>query len=379
MTTIPSKLNHFDPIDSAKVWAIAPRDLLASKTNRLAYVDLMRGWMICLVVIAHCFGQASLDESSWIASLNPTGWATKVFVMLTGFSALIILGADRPANARRIYRRAAQVAMIALVSNVLSIILTRGSLGAGLDSLSFRLPWTISQFLIPTSIILAASPMVAWLCRRYGAGMVVIGSVATWFGSDWIGWYWAESLDGVARLALVGNDIISLPLLHYVLAGISVQAMAAWLVGMAQSGDLSRLKKFSFTAVSLGGAILIGDGLWDAWIGELDHVINPAIALSRFVVFMHLSLWISRAAVRGSAWADGLAQFIGPIGRSALLIFVGHRPVVHAVGALVQDWGRFDLAKLLIMIIWVFVILQFGLWMRSQWPRLDRRLTSIGL
>ncbi len=379
MEIVQTKLNRFQAaVIALSRWAIVPTDLLASKNNRLAYVDFMRGWMICLVVIAHCFGQSAMQQDSWLWNLNPTGWATKVFVMLTGFSALVILRADRKENANRIYRRALQVALIALISNMLSVMLTKVSITAAIDSLLFRLPWTISQFLIPTALILAISPSVARLCHRFGSGHIVLVCVVVWFGSDWLAWYYGENLTGLAELALHGNAIISLPILHYVLAGMSVQALAAWLADCASEKDTQSLKLFSLSSFGIGTAVLIGDMYWNDWIGDIDHLLNAAVALSRFVVFLHLSLWICRAAEIGSDWALKLAGFIKPIGQSALLIFIGHRPVVHAVGALVNDWSRFELAKLVFLIVWVFVILQFGLQIRARSNLLHRRLASLG-
>jgi hypothetical protein len=351
-------------------------DLLRAPGRRFPYIDIMRGFMVALVVVAHTYGQADLRSDSWLYHLNPTGWATKVFVMLTGFSAVIILGAGDPQRAAKIYRRALEVGLIAWLSNALSMIWSHRGLDALIPALSFQLPWSISQYLIPTTVVLLLAPTMARIVHRIGAGLTLLLVLLLSMLVDAAAALGLASEDSVLGALLYGNPIVTIPLLHYIFAALAALCFAIFVcqLGVRHNGALGKLWA---GLVGVGLGFLIIDTFFEHWLGDWNEFVNPIVAWSRFVVFMHFSLWCSRRIQFHAVRA--FVTFVTPIGRSALLVFIAHRPVVHGVGGLMRRYDMTEALRLGLLLVLVFAILQFGLWLRKRLGWVDHGLARVGL
>lgn len=89
--------------------------------NRNLQIDLCRGLLFALMANTHALDLAQVAKDHWLRSdiWLPNGWATVVFVVLSGYGAGYIFSVREPDTARNraLRRRGVEILAVMLVSN----------------------------------------------------------------------------------------------------------------------------------------------------------------------------------------------------------------------------------------------------------------------
>lgn len=150
----------------------------AVSSGRINSIDMCRGVLFILMTNTHALGLAQINAIHWARSdlWLPNGWATIVFVVLSGYAAGYLLS-EREPEAKRdelLRRRALDILAVMFVSNTAFAALRELARGttdsifsftwyAGFLTLSTE--WTISGVLFPTALVLLVAPWVFRGCK----------------------------------------------------------------------------------------------------------------------------------------------------------------------------------------------------------------------
>ena len=158
--------------------------------NRYRYIDLCRGLLFVFMINTHALTTADVPRSHWLYSdlWLPNGWATVVFVVLSGYGVGYIFG-PRTSVAERnqaLRHRSLQILTVMLVSNTVFAALKQILFGNSSILLSqewwqgfitLDSEWTISGVLLPTGLVVLCGPwIISWTQR---APWGVLFSLAT--------------------------------------------------------------------------------------------------------------------------------------------------------------------------------------------------------
>jgi len=146
---------------------------LKLKKERIYFVDTARGIYLYWMIIVHSLTQASIPRGHPLWLLQPGGWTTICFIMLSGFSVAFFF-LDHPQNTaskNRILRRANEIAIIAYLSNLFFnsmrlVVESNFTLGNVFKIATFQYKWGISGILIPIALILYAAPLLIKLAYK---------------------------------------------------------------------------------------------------------------------------------------------------------------------------------------------------------------------
>ncbi len=304
---------------------VADATVAAARSQRIDYIDAARGLFVIWMVTAHALTLAAIPGDHLLQWLRPRGWSTVCFVMLSGFSIAMVLG-RLPAGTvtRKLWRRAGQLLVIAFLSNIVSLairtLLTDGSVTAQylVDVVRFRVPWSISGVLIATTIVVLVGPALLALRLRLGGLALLLGVVTLNVAVD------VASLASPSLRALVHSPdwLFSFPVLNLALYALTAFALAPFVTHVSDR-PAARVVLPSALAVL---AVL-------TWWRPYPFVLLPSVeSLARFLVALGAALVISR--LRPLYW---VRFALGAIGRTALLLFLLHRPLLQTAHALVAD------------------------------------------
>ena len=144
--------------------------------SRFKTIDLCRGLLFIFMMNTHALSIADLPSSHWLFSdfWLPNGWATLVFVVLSGYGVGFLFS-PRPSVIERnaaLRRRSRQILAVMFVSNILFAALREvaagnaavvASLGWWIGFITLDTEWTISGVLLPTGLVLLCGPaMIRW-------------------------------------------------------------------------------------------------------------------------------------------------------------------------------------------------------------------------
>jgi hypothetical protein len=298
-------------------------------STRIDYIDVARGLFVTWMLIAHSLALARIPPDHWMQGLRPAGWATVCFVMLTGFG-LAVVNLSRPSLpeglGRRLYRRALQLVVIAYVSNLASEAITSAingtlSLAYLRDVACFNVSWTISGSLIPIAITVALAPSLIYVARRIHPAylflsVTVLGAVAssqsTIPGPFGGGVSMATLTNASGPFGVHSGHLVLLSVCTFTLGGLTATVRASfrpWLLPTAAASAL----------LSLG--MSPGSGSATAFFRDLCIFVVSVGAVG--ILFSVPELVVLRHPLK-------------LLGRAALLVFLFHRVLLHAVAAVLR-------------------------------------------
>lgn len=349
-------------MNSAQVTEARSNAAVRPDSGRMYDIDVTRGLLIFWMVTAHAITLSEIPRESWLFYLRPPGWATHGFVMLSGFSmavALIGRSLDAKNLTGRLRRRAWQLLAYGFISEFASRILTGArSIYAGGVQLAALLnplcPWSISAFLLPTALLfgfcsvlalIMKAPRRAWSLASIGIAGIAIDQIT------------AHRLEP-AYLWLTKGNIVGLPVLYFFCLG-----LLGLILGLLSKHYDRRLIKV--VALPLGILMLI--------------VSNRGLATP---TIHHMGTFLITLALGGLiVWIPGFGiprHVLGMLGRSALLVFILHRPLLHVLAAVAPSNISKGLELSLLLPISLFLLVS-SCWYKEHSPRLAAKLKRVGL
>jgi hypothetical protein len=150
------------------------------RANRSANIDLCRGLLFVLMANTHALSLVGVPSDHFLSSdlWLPSGWATAIFVVLSGFSVGFVCS-DRPdlkRLERPLLRRSLQIFFVMVLSNSVFAVLREvvGGNAAAVASplwwlgfLTLDTGWTISGVLLPTALVVALGIPLSRLARYW--------------------------------------------------------------------------------------------------------------------------------------------------------------------------------------------------------------------
>jgi hypothetical protein len=288
--------------------------------DRSNKVDVFRGLLFALMVNSHALTLAHVPGGTWFYSdwWLPKGWATVVFVILSGYGVGVVYS-NRPAAAHqaRLHARCAQLLGVMFASNTLFAVLREAAAGnfAVLSTLHWWLgfftletAWTISGVLLPTALVM--------LC---GAALIRWSK-----GSPWM----------TLAALLVVRALVS--------------AATVQLAGSAHAEDW--LVRFLFTRGFGGYPVLpfVINGCIGIWLGVMrrqrEQVWKAAMAC---LLALQLMFYVA-FTVAPDALTTQLLITVSPLGKFACLFVVTHlfeRFGPEVLVAAIETIGRFALGS----------------------------------
>jgi len=311
----------------ARLFTEFPPRRPADAGGRARFFDEVRGLYLLWMVYSHALTLAMLAPEHPLVALWPRGWATTGFVMLTGF----VLGTRSEATAwspsarARTYRRAAQVAAIAVVSNILFLLLrglvegtlTAASAGA---ALSLRMPWSISAILLPTAGIIVLAPTLQRITMRTGPPLAFATVLAVVTSIELTAQYGPRELRTILSFGMTEPGYVYFPVLTLLRLAILSYAWGALVI--------SRAAPLGYVHGALAaGALVLTARSWIAWPVMF-------IQLSQFaaVIGGMSTLVVTPRLAAPGRWLALLG------GRAALLLFIAHRVLLQASVRAFDAW-----------------------------------------
>lgn len=338
----------------------APHDAGVSGRGRLTFIDVTRGLLILWMVLAHALTVSGIGRDSLLFYVRPPGWSTHGFVMLSGFSlATVIIGRgfSGPAMRRRLARRAGQLLAVALATELASRAarwLIDGRTAPVLALFDPSAHWSISAVLLPPAALFGIAAVVAphlraprpleFVALLVGLGALIdlLGPVSADYGLHW----------------LVEGGVLGFPVLTFVV--LAFLGLGLGLVAQRLAG------RWFAPAGAAVGALLLG-------LQELGILGWPVLYyLSTFL------LPLGAVIVLGGQFEDRVpVRALALMGRSALLVFVLHRPVLHFGAWALQ--GLDSRAVRFWVLTWVTVaLLAAACAVKERYPKVQPILRKAG-
>lgn len=294
--------------------------------GRHAPIDLCRGLLFALMANTHALQLAGVPSSHWLRSdlWLPNGWATVVFVVLSGYGAGYIFSVRQPVaeRDRALRHRGGQILLVMLGSNLLFAALrdmnsgsasTPRSLDWWLGFLTLETAWTISGVLLPTGLVLLVAP---WVIRHVqhapwkslGQGMLLSALVSAW--AIWIS---GTEVAGswLARVFLI-EGLGGFPVLPFLVNG----CFGIWL-GILHRRSPYRWHTALVVLMAVQGGVYLSTFLPpDPWLSGFRASLG---ALGKFGWMFAVALCLTSTPLHR------LAAPVEKIGRFALGSFVMHR------------------------------------------------------
>lgn len=205
--------------------------------NRFRVIDLCRGLLFIFMMNTHALTIADVPRTHWLFSdlWLPNGWATVVFVVLSGYGVGYIFS-PRPSieeRDRALRHRSLQILVVMLVSNTVFAALKQISLGNNLILLNLDWwlgfitldsEWTISGVLLPTGLVVLCGPwIIRWTQRSPWGVLLALGvarlsislltvafstpaQIDTWL----VRFFFTEGLGGFPVLPFLANGCIGI-------------------------------------------------------------------------------------------------------------------------------------------------------------------------
>lgn len=300
--------------------------------KRSTNIDLCRGLLFVLMANTHALSLIGVPSEHWLFSdlWLPSGWATVVFVVLSGFSVGFVCSdrKDLFSLEPRLVRRSGQIISVMLLSNTVFAILREfvGGTRARVATLDWWLgfvtldtPWTISGVLLPTALVVAIGVLLARIVRRYTWGvlplLILLRVSCSWAQVELEASTYAHSW--MVRFFLT-EGLGGFPVLPFVLNG----CIGVWL------GVLRNRSELQWRAV-IGLLLALQLGVYSASFTVPDQATRIFMAaagpVGKFAWMFLLAHLLKLAGTRV------LAEPIELIGTFALGSFVMHRVFLQAL------------------------------------------------
>jgi len=166
---------------------------LVSGLTRYPELDIARGVFLALMISSHAIGLADVPADGFLRSSFwlPRGWSTVGFQVLAGFTiGLMFTAADR-SRQRRMWVRAARLAAVMVGSNIILLACKYALWGQfwrfkdpawWIDAATFTADSSISIFLAPTVVLLAATPWLLALERQVSKELFAAFAITLFVG-----------------------------------------------------------------------------------------------------------------------------------------------------------------------------------------------------
>jgi hypothetical protein len=348
-------------------------DLAIEKQQRIKPIDNTRGMLIIWMIIAHSLTIAGIDPNDPMRYLRPPGWSTTCFIILSGFTVAVALNnhekRKRSGSASKLLLRALKIGAIAFGSNLLFKIMSAYS-SKNISTeylvrvLTFKEPWSISAFLVPTMFLLLVSPTIIRVANRMRPWHLLTAAVVIGLCFDeWVGMGNSGSLVQQDLLGALNQGFTWIGVLYFFLYGL-------W--GFAFGNMLKRMQhqKSTWPVIVFSAVLVLLITRFQGNIqGITGHFLLPP---ARFVVTLAIVLTISRFGT-----FLGIERFINTLGQSALLIFILHRPFLQIGRYLLHGF----LPERALALELISVSLLFSFWiamMRIKHRNFSTLLSTIG-
>jgi hypothetical protein len=344
---------------------------IAVRVNRVEFIDVARGLFISWMIVGHSLSLTGVPWEHPLNLLRPRGWATYCFVMLAGLSLAVLYNGRtrvKPVSAKRLWRRALEIGLIAFLSNVFSRVVTSsfsGDLGLSfvLDVMLFRNQWTISGILLVPMFLLFLAPMLLWCAERVRSLTYFLAVSTVVAGIDlFVESHWFMHIPIPIQESLIGGGLFFFPVVTLVLYSIWSFSLANLATQLLRANGWFRGAWLLVVLLSACFGITILSG------GEL----RSFGCFGHFLIAIGLSLVVSQIA----AFAP-LRDTLGSLGRVGLLIFILHRPILH----LVFCGGNENFAAETLAVLMMTFALGLGLLMglhRDRHARFSHALRLLG-
>lgn len=302
--------------------------------HRVRTIDICRGLLFVMMVNTHALTLAGAPAAHWLHSglWLPNGWATMVFVVLSGYGVGQIFAPRLPADVRdRALRlRGWQILGVMLASNTCFAVLRQAMAGqAGamaapgwwLGFFTLETPWTISGVLLPTALVVLGAPLMLraiarrpWLVLAGLAGARLLASLLLMRLEH------TPQADGWVVRFLLLEGFGGFAVLPFVLNG----CLGMWLGAMRHRSE--RLWR-----TALAGLLAAQAAVYlNSWLpySEAGRMLTLSLGpLGKFA-------WMyAAAALLSRPWLAAAAQPVQQIGRYALGSFVMHRVFLQGLAA----------------------------------------------
>ena len=350
--------------------------------NRSNKVDMFRGLLFALMVNSHALTLARVPDSHWLYSdwWLPKGWATVVFVILSGYGVGLVYSGRRLASgSSRLKRRCLELLAVMFASNTIFAVVREASAGSlavvstlhwWLGFLTLDTKWTISGVLLPTALVmLCGVPMIRWTAKspalvlaalalaRVATSVVTIELADSVYAAEWpVRFLVLKGFGGYPVLPFVINGCIGIWL-----GVMRVSDKPAWQTAMAGLLILQSAFYVSFWTIP------------EAFVTQLLTTVSP---LGKFA-------WIFLVAHQFERFGPKLlSQAIEMIGQFALGSFVMHRVFIQllalTIATTVLRAAPFGFRYGLLVIGTLF--LTWGLcYMRQNLKSVDARFRRLAL
>lgn len=342
---------------------------------RVNSIDMCRGLLFILMTNTHALRLIEFGPTHWTGSdlWLPNGWATIVFVVLSGYAAGYLLADRTPLRERdkRLRRRGLEILVVMFLTNAAFASLRAVSRGESplLSQLDWYIgffnldtEWTISGVLLPTGLTLLIAP---WVIQAYRKApyWLLIGILLLQFGISLLRQFFLDlEVDNswIVEFFLI-NGFGGFPVVPFLLNG----CMGIWL-GMTH-------RKYQ-------GAWILLLGLLSIWqtILYFGMTLSPTFAWSmamsttgavgKFACVFLGAIILVRILPR---WLGTAVELMG---RYALGSFVMHRVFLQALTILLgaalaryfdETAGYLFLFSATVFLTWLIC------WLRNEWPPID--------
>jgi len=291
---------------------------LVSGLTRYPELDIARGVFLALMISSHAIGLANVPADGFLRSSFwlPRGWSTVGFQVLAGFTiGLMFTAADR-SRQRRMWVRAARLAAVMVGSNIILLACKYALWGQfwrfkdpawWIGAATFTADSSISIFLAPTVVLLAATPWLLALERQVSnelfAAFAVTLFVGGWalFGATTSSSYQLSA--GWVVLPLAGNGFVGL-------------VLGSWWSRNEAARRSVRPRAASVAFVCLAAIV--------ASLSPAPLVQMTVGTVLRFAAIVTLAMTVTARS------GQPVVRAISKLGRHSIAVFILHRPVIQA-------------------------------------------------
>ena len=298
-------------------------------TDRSNKVDVFRGLLFALMVNSHALTLASIPGDHWFYTdwWLPKGWATVVFVILSGYGVGLVY-ANRPPAKRsaRLQQRFIQLISVMYVSNAAFAALREASNGRQalvldwhwwLGFFTLDTNWTISGVLLPTALVTLCGATVIRYVER-APWLVLAVLVALRFLASFVTLNLAPPGDALGGLAwfLMRKGLGGYPVVPFLLNG----CIGIWL-------GVMRSRRMEVWKMAMALLVLLQLGFYLAFqvdrTGYATQFLATLSPLGKFACLFVVTHMFERFG------ADLLVGAIERIGQFALGSFIMHRVFIQ--------------------------------------------------
>jgi len=330
---------------------IVPATQPRPAARRPRYLDATRGLFILLMISSHAITLAGVAAASFLQSTwwLPRGWSTAGFVMLAGFSVGVMTTRSQGLAPRAILKRAWHLLIVMVASNAILAVcreLVRGDAANFRDTtwivhvITFQRDVTISGALFPIAaglIIIAGLLAVSRRIRPAVLGLALVTlNVVAWIAQD--------GLAAGAGLPAGTQGWIALWLFSFPLVPLAFGAVTGFAIGSTWRSLAETIQIHSGIVGPLVLVSLVAMAPYSMLAPRpLFLTLNGAVQFGTILV-----LALSLAALKP---LSAISNLLALLGRFSLMVFVLHRPLLHAADLCSRGLHLPAEARYLVMLI----------------------------